>query len=49
MSIEYKSLHFEELEDAILWLNTNEFYKLDAILSTPKGIYIVYETHNNND
>lgn len=40
---------FNELEEAVNWMNDNKIYKVTGLLSTPKGIYLVYETNNNNN
>lgn len=48
MSNKYGYIQFEEIEQAIAWVNMRGL-KIVSLYSTPKGVYVVYETNNNND
>lgn len=50
MKPSYQWKRFDEIEDLVVWLNSLERlgdfqYALDAVFSTPKGIYVILDGH----
>ena len=39
--IYYKVITFPESEDMEVWLNSNDFWKIEGVWGTPKGIHLL--------
>ena len=44
----YKVITFAESEDMEEWLDTTDFWKIEGVWGTPKGIHLLYSMRTNN-